>query len=582
MITKKIIEMYINKFYYNKMTDMENKQLKWYAVIKGKVPGIYDNWDDTKQQVDGFSGAVFKSFTNKDEADEYYDKCVPEDWCSFALSNGFTPEEAGVYDESGVGNYMVKNKKKINLDCLSEKQTHAINLFKLNKNIFITGPGGSGKSFLIKTMVDICKQTGKNVQVCAMTGCAALLLDCGAKTVHSWGGIGLAKEPNHVIATGIDLNGRKKKNWRKVDVLIIDEVSMMSKKIFELIDLVAKKVRRNGLPFGGIQVVLSGDFFQLPPVKNNKEENTDSSLFCFESPLWNTSFHPNCQIEFTEIFRQKDKVYAKILNQIRKGKMSSNSIRILSERVGCGIDEESEIKPTILLPIKAMVEQINNTELEKLTGEIVEYNLETCSGEEIVVSEQDRRKLISMPASVVEKEKENLFKSVNSEKIINLKIGCQVMCTVNLDLDGEFPICNGSLGIVTRFIGTYPNLSIPVVKFNNGAERAIHKHIWKSDNIPGVGVKQIPLVLAWAITIHKSQGSTLDLAEIDVGNNIFEAGQTYVALSRVKELNGLFLKSFNPSRILINKKVKDFYKRLNENVIPQQDKTKLDAFNLLN
>ena len=109
----------------------------------------------------------------------------------------------------------------------------------------------------------------------------------------------------------------------------------------------------------------------------------------------------------------------------------------------------------------------------------------------------------------------------------------------------------------------------------------IHKHIWKSDNIPGVGVRQIPLVLAWAITIHKSQGSTLDLAEIDVGNNIFEAGQTYVALSRVKELNGLFLKSFNPGKILINKKVKDFYNRLNENSKTQQDKTTLDAFHLL-
>ncbi len=521
------------------MTEMTNKQLKWYVVVNGRVPGIYTDWGETKKQVDGFCGAIFKSFTNKDEADEYFSVSDKNTWLSLSSP-----------------------PKQINLDSLSEKQKHAIDLFKLNRNIFITGPGGSGKSFLIKTMVDICKKTDKNVQVCAMTGCAALLLDCGAKTVHSWGGIGLAKEPNHVIATSIDLNGRKKKNWRRVDVLIIDEVSMMSKKIFELIDLIAKKVRKNGLPFGGIQVVFSGDFFQLPPVKNNKEQDIDSSLFCFESPLWNTSFQPNCQIEFTEIFRQKDKLYAKILNQIRKGKMSSNSIRILSERVGCCPDEESVIKPTILLPIKAMVEKINNTELEKLTGETVEYNLEICNDQEMVLSDKERQQLISTPASVLQKEKENLLKSVNCENIINFKIGCQVMCTVNLDLDSEFPICNGSLGIVTGFSG-----KLPMVKFNNGAELTIHKHIWKSDNIPGVGVRQIPLVLAWAITIHKSQGSTLDLAEIDVGNNIFEAGQTYVALSRVKELNGLFLKSFNPGKILINKKVKDFYNRLNENKI---------------
>ena len=139
----------------------------------------------------------------------------------------------------------------------------------------------------------------------------------------------------------------------------------------------------------------------------------------------------------------------------------------------------------------------------------------------MVLSDKERQQLISTPASVLQKEKENLLKSVNCENIINFKIGCQVMCTVNLDLDSEFPICNGSLGIVTGFSG-----KLPMVKFNNGAELTIHKHIWKSDNIPGVGVRQIPLVLAWAITIHKSQGSTLDLAEIDVGNNIFEAGQT--------------------------------------------------------
>jgi len=532
---------------------MPKKEPKWYVVFKGVKPGIYDTWEDTKKQVDGFSGAVYKSFKTPQEASLHY--------------MSFKSEKEKI----------IENEVEVNYSSLSELQMHAINLFKLGRNVFITGPGGSGKSFLIKTMVDICKQNQKNVQVCAMTGCAALLLDCGAKTVHSWGGIGLAKEPNHVIATTIDLNSRKKRNWKKVDVLIIDEISMMSKKIFELIDIVAKKVRRNGLPFGGIQLVFSGDFFQLPPVKTRNEEDIDTNAFCFESPLWNTTFQPTCQIEFTEIFRQKDKRYAKILNQIRKGKMSSNSIKMLAERVGCCINEDLAIKPTILLPVKSMVEKINNTELEKLDGETMEYNLEGCNQEDFILSDKEMQKLSSTPVSVIEKEKEMLLKSVNCEKKITFKIGCQVMCTVNLDLDSAFPICNGSLGIVTKFTHS----GLPVVKFNNGAERPINKHIWKSDNIPGIGVKQIPLVLAWGITIHKSQGSTLDLAEIDVGNNIFEAGQTYVALSRVKELNGLFLKSFNPEKILINKKVKDFYKRLNENFTIQQDKTKLNAFHLL-
>ncbi len=128
-------------------------------------------------------------------------------------------------------------------------------------------------------------------------------------------------------------------------------------------------------------------------------------------------------------------------------------------------------------------------------------------------------------------------------------------------MQGQTPICNGSLGIVKEF----DSMRNPVVKFNNGCIRTIEKHIWKSEMIPGIGIKQIPLTLAWAITIHKSQGATLELAEIDVGANIFEAGQTYVALSRVKELKGLYLKSFDPMKIKVNKKVKQFYEQLSKN-----------------
>lgn len=541
----------------------KNVRPKWYAVIKGVKPGIYTDWESTKEMIHGFSGAVFKSFDTQSDAERFFnDSATP------AITT--LPE-------------MQKAPPKINLDGLSDLQLKAVDLFKFGRNIFITGPGGSGKSFLINTIVNIAKENDKNVQVCAMTGCAALLLNCGAKTVHSWGGIGLAKEPNEVIATTIDLNNRKKRNWKKVDVLIIDEVSMMSKKVFELLDLIAKKTRRNGLPFGGIQVVFSGDFFQLPPVKSRSEENLDAKAFCFESSLWNTTFRPSSQIEFTEIFRQKDKVYAKILNQIRKGALSSKTLKILNKRIGVLPDETNKLKPTILLPIKSMVEKINITELDALPDELVEYHSENCSVEECGLTDKESSKFRSTPHSMIEKEKELLLNSINCDKVLKFKIGAQVMCTVNLDLNSELPICNGSLGIITKF--TFDG--IPIVKFNNGLERPILKHIWKSDNIPGVGVKQLPLVLAWAITIHKSQGATLDLAEIDVGSNIFEAGQTYVALSRVKSLDGLFLKSFNPDKILINKKVKQFYNKLNElskldESIAKTDKPReLNAFDLL-
>lgn len=443
---------------------------------------------------------------------------------------------------------------------LSSEQKFIIHKFKEGKNLFITGPGGTGKSFLIRHMIKEAKLQDKKVDVCALTGCAALLLSCGAKTLHSWAGIGLAKEENSLIATRIELNGKKRRNWRKVDVLIIDEVSMMSQKILELLDLIAKKVRKNVLPFGGIQIVFSGDFFQLPPVKSRTEEGT-MNCFCFESPTWKDLFDPTCQIELTKIFRQKDKKYAKILNQIRKATISKNTCAALQERVSVKPDENAEITPTVLLPIKRMVEQINNTSLKTIKEESQEYGLEKCGEDDFALSLTDKAKYMQTPKTILEGEMKLLMDNVSCDKKLELRKGAQVMCTVNIDLCSENPICNGSLGIVKDFDIN----NNPVVKFTNGCLKTIGKHIWKSENIPGIGVKQIPLTLAWAITIHKSQGATLDLAEIDVGTNIFEAGQTYVALSRVKSLDGLFLKSFDPMKIKVNKKVKHFYEELETN-----------------
>tara|TARA_A100001015_G_scaffold271867_1_gene325888 strand:- start:1214 stop:3004 length:1791 start_codon:yes stop_codon:yes gene_type:complete len=556
---------------------------KIYVVAVGKTPGIYENWQDAKDQIDGFSGALYKSFTCIEKANEYYQQNIP-------LSPETPIQEEGVNSEYGDESFWDfdgtpfpekigyrSQERSIPTDTLSDSQQTAIKKFKQGKNLFITGPGGSGKSFLIQTMIKIGEKNQKNVDVCALTGCAALLLGGGSKTIHSWAGIGLAKEPNQIIATKIDLNSRKKRNWRKVDILIIDEISMMSKKIFELLDMIAKKVRKNSLPFGGIQVVFSGDFFQLPPIINNQDEEEGYSGFCFESELWNTIFDIDCQVEFTKIFRQKDAKYAKILNQIRKGSLSRTSYETLKERVNYPRDEDNSIIPTILLPRKNMVEEINKKSLANLQGEQNEYKIEKCTEVDFALSEKEKYLYQASSATSREFEYKNLMNNVNCEHNLILKIGSQVMCTVNLDLNGEHRICNGSLGIVTKygFDGT------PFVKFANGVERPITKHIWKSEQIPGVGVKQIPLMLAWAITIHKSQGATLDLAEIDVGSNIFESGQTYVALSRVKELSGLYLKSFNPQKIKVNKKVKKFYEELNLKQKENQTSTTSNAFDVL-
>ena len=355
---------------------------------------------------------------------------------------------------------------------LSSEQKFIIHKFKEGKNLFITGPGGTGKSFLIRHMIKEAKNKDKKVDVCALTGCAALLLNCGAKTIHSWAGIGLAKEENSLIATRIELNGKKRRNWRKVDVLIIDEVSMMSQKILELLDLIAKKVRKSVLPFGGIQIVFSGDFFQLPPVKSRTEDGT-MNCFCFESPSWKDIFEPSCQIELTKIFRQKDNKYAKILNQIRKATISKNTCAALQERVHVKPDENAEITPTVLLPVKRMVEQINNSSLKAIEEESQEYGLERCDEDDFALSSSDKAKYMQTPKTILDGEMKLLMDNVNCDKKLELRKGAQVMCTVNIDLCGDNPICNGSLGIVKDFDVN----NNPIVKFTNGCIKTIGKHM---------------------------------------------------------------------------------------------------------
>ena len=156
-------------------------------------------------------------------------------------------------------------------------------------------------------------------------------------------------------------------------------------------------------------------------------------------------------------------------------------------------------------------------------------------------------------------EFEYLINNLMCDKKNKLKIGCQVMCIINIQMPNDEMICNGSQGIVVRFC---PTSSLPIVKYNNGIEMLMGRHIWESENIPGIGISQVPLILSWALTIHKSQGATLDIAEVDVGSGIFECGKTYVALSRVKSLDGLYLSSFDVTKIKINTKVKDYYDSL--------------------
>ena len=433
---------------------------------------------------------------------------------------------------------------------LSQEQQDAFDKYREGKNIFVTGPGGTGKTELIRLIYKHAIQTGKEINCCALTGCAAVILNCNAKTLHSWSGIGLCAAPADTILTKIRKNKHSLKQWKTTDVLIVDEVSMMSLKLFDTLDYIGKAIRRSSKPFGGIQLIFSGDFYQLPPVGN--EDDPDSSSFCFESTAWNQSF--DHQIKLIKIFRQRDPEYASILNQVREGRIKKSANARLEQCVGRTNNQEQQVI-TKLFPTRQKVDLLNRARMEELNAEDervfkmkLRSDLESSGGQ--------RR--AQFTAKDIEYELQNLSKNLICEQELKLKVGAHVMCIVNIAADkgGSLEICNGSQGLVTGFC---PMTGCPVVKYNNGLEQVMTRHTWTSERIPGVGVQQVPLILAWALTIHKAQGATLDAAEIDVGSGIFECGQTYVALSRVKSLDGLYLTSYDVTKIKINRKVKEFY-----------------------
>jgi ATP-dependent DNA helicase PIF1 len=436
---------------------------------------------------------------------------------------------------------------------LSEEQQEIFECFKNGENLFITGPAGSGKTFLIRTLYEWCNENNKSIQVCALTGCAAVLLQTKAKTIHSWAGIGLANGEIINIIQNVANNIYKKKNWTNTNILIIDEISMMSSKILTILDGIAKKVRKNNRPFGGMQIIFSGDFYQLPPISSKND--TQPMQFCFENPIWDDLFDK--EYHLSQIFRQSNKIYTNILNQIREGHLSKQAYTTLQSRlISC---PEQLLKPTKLLPRRAQVNIINTNEMNSLNTEQKIYTMTIATTADFTITERQLGILHKIPQQQINWEIEYLKNSIMCDQEIILKIGAQVMCVINIDTESDNPIVNGSCGIIIGFDSN----QYPIVQFKNNFIRTMTSHIWESEQIKGIGIKQIPLILSWAISIHHAQGTTLDIAEIDIGNGIFECGQSYVALSRVKELEGLYLTGFNPQKIKVHPKVKEYYQRFN-------------------
>ena len=410
---------------------------------------------------------------------------------------------------------------------LNEDQQNAYDLMTSGRNVFLTGPGGCGKTALIKYFVANNKYR-KKIAVTSTTGTSALLIN--GTTLHSYLGIGLGKASEKELVRKIFKRKYLINRWRELEVLIIDEVSMLSPELFDKLDYIARATR-DGFPFGSIQLILSGDFCQLPCVDNER--------FCFESEAWKENIKHVCHL--TKIIRQNDIDFQKCLNEIRLGDISEKTKEMINSRVKAKIANNYGIKPTKLFPLNQAVDNINSKELDKVSrkmGEIYDYPIE-----------------VEIPYKKYEAIAEKMSKFCPAVEELSLCTGSQVMLIQNLDLESK--LANGSRGIVVRF-----EEELPVVRFLNGVERVIGYHTWEirgDDEKKIATVTQIPLKLAYAFSIHKSQGVSLDCAKIDL-RNIFEYGMGYVALSRIKNFEGLSISGIDWDNIAAHPKAVEFYK----------------------
>jgi len=403
------------------------------------------------------------------------------------------------------------------------------------ENIFVTGPGGVGKSTVIREICDALERRSIPFAVTASTGAAAILVN--GTTVHRWSGCGVFGGSAEALAKQILEDPRKKiakQHWLDTRVLIVDEISMIDGSVFDKLECVARLVRRNQRPFGGMQVVICGDFAQLPPVK-------PEGGYCFQAKSWSAVIAPHNQIELTEVIRQSEVTFRKALCEIRMGKVSQETIALLRSRIGAKVGTEL-IKPTIFLSRREDVLKKNTEELERIHAPAVPFGARD-SFFPYIPSVADRAKYV-----------EEANKNLQPVQQLQLKVGAQVMLIFN----HSDALVNGSRGVVTSF-----QAGLPIVQFMSGETLLVERHKWKVKMTETLFLEreQVPLILAWSLTIHKAQGATVDCAEIDIGGS-FEHGQAYVALSRVRTLDGLSLKGGDLSRITVHPLVKKFYEAL--------------------
>jgi ATP-dependent DNA helicase PIF1 len=389
------------------------------------------------------------------------------------------------------------------------KQREALAILDSGASVLLTGAAGTGKTYTLNQFIRRARAQGKNVAVTATTGLAATHLS--GNTIHAWAGIGVHDELPRKFAE--KLSKQRRDLITKADILVIDEISMLHDYRLDMIDTAMRQARGSDKPFGGIQIVLCGDFFQLPPVSR---PDSRAGGFITSSNVWQQGNFTVCYLQ--EQFRQAgDDVYTEILNGIRKGTLMRSQLNLLQSRRDVMVDPFAA--QTRLLTTNADVDAINDERLQGIDAEEHAYYMETSGGKQYI---------------------EQLKRSCLAPEVLYLKKGASVMCIKNAQ-DRKY--VNGSLGEVIDFD---EDTDFPIVKLNNGLRVTIRPDTWelRDGDKKRASLVQLPLRLAWAITVHKSQGMTLDAARVDL-SRAFVEGMGYVALSRVKDLRSLVLDGMN-------------------------------------
>lgn len=407
-------------------------------------------------------------------------------------------------------------------------QSQALSILKTGANVFLTGEPGSGKTHTINEYTAYLRSRGIEPAITASTGIAATHI--GGMTIHSWSGIGIKTKLDKRDLNKIASSKYIVKRVRRTKILIIEEVSMLTSETLSMVDAVCREIKQNSEPFGGMQVIFAGDFFQLPPVvKREAEENTQIALiekssdrFAYDSPAWMGLNPIVCYL--TEQYRQDDSDFLNLLSAIRRNAFGNDHLRHIEKRkIECGAVPDNIPK---LFSRNVDVDRINDEVLAKIPGEPHEF----------VMSLQGPYALVAV-----------LKKGCLSKETLYLKVGAAVMFVKNNPKEG---FVNGTLGTVEGF---NKSNGYPVVKIRSGRRIETEPMDWTVEENGKVRARiiQLPLRLAWAITVHKSQGMSLDSAVMDL-SDVFEFGQGYVALSRVRRLSGLYILGWNKRTFQVN------------------------------